>query len=597
MKKHFWLMITAMLAFVWVYFPQAKNAYAEINYTADFENDTIIVSVKQHPGGVHLFSSGSLFNYSFKEFGISKAESLDIFSDDSVSLFSADRTETLKLTLENPSRENVIKTVEELNELPYVEYAEPNYIVTLASTPNDPDYLNGNQYGLNKINAPAVWDMNIDGSDIIVAVIDSGIKLDHPDLTANIWTNPGETSGNGIDDDNNGFADDVHGWNFYISSKGNNNPTDENGHGTHVSGIISAVTDNGEGVASLARNVKILPIKAFGSQMSTTVAKITKAINYAKLMKADIVNCSFGMPEGTNTLSKAIESYEGAVFVAAAGNTLPNGSNNDITPYYPASYEFDNIISVASTDQNDVLSSFSNYGEIRVDIAAPGSDIFSTYYTNSTLYKSDSGTSMACPFVSSAAALVRAKYPELTPAEVIKKLEDGADRLDSLTGKVKTGARLNAYNSLLSPTPVPTEKPSPAPTPISTPIPTTEPTATQASTPSASTEFPTAEPTIIPTTVPTNYPVPIGYSVKFVEDYNERLISVKATAPNSDKYCVIFAYYNGNKLTGIEIFKEESGNKVITSSKPIGDANTVKVIMWRSIDSMEALAHDTRIIE
>lgn len=461
MKKYIAIFVSIALTFTWncfsgsadysEYYVISDNYYQNVNYDAEFDESSVLVSIRQNLGGISLFSarSSSLEMY-FAGMGIAEVENLDVYVRSDVSLFSADdETVTLKLTLEEPGRENVIETIEKLRELPEVEYAEPNYIYSLSSLPNDKYYLSGNQYGLDKINAPDVWAMDIDCSDIIVAVIDSGAMISHPDLADNIWTNPGEIPDNGIDDDGNGYIDDVHGWDFYSND---NDPSDENGHGTHVSGIVSAVTNNQIGVASLARNAKIVPLKVFGSDRETSNEYIYEALKYIESMGFTIANNSFGGFGYSEIIFNAIKSCENTLFVTAAGNAASDSpaNDNDEKPIYPASYQSSNIISVASTDQNDALSSFSNYGAKSVDIAAPGTAIGSTFWNNgSAAYGSMSGTSMACPMVASAVAVMRKQYPDMTPEEIITQIENSADVVEGLAGKVKTSARLNAYEAMM----------------------------------------------------------------------------------------------------------------------------------------------------
>lgn len=616
MKKIILHILTASMLFVSSCFNMPLDVFAEADDTAEFTDNSIIACVYQSTGSVSLFSSVP----SFSEFGISQVRSLDVDKKDDISLFSLNNTTMLELTLEEPGRENVLETVEKLNELPYVKYAEPNYIYTLFSEPNDPWYTKGEQYSLAKVNAPAVWDMNIDCSDIVVAVIDSGVDMEHSDLAANIWKNPDEKDGNGIDDDGNGFIDDVNGWDFHSQTNDNewythtedNDPTDEYGHGTHVAGIISAVTNNGVGVASLARNVKILPIKIYGNSNTTSTAYLYPAISYAQAMGADIVNSSLGTNRNSKALYDAINNYPEAVFTVATGNS---GVDIDSTPVYPAAFDLDNIISVSSTDKNDELSSFSNYGKISADIAAPGTDIVSTYLRTKASYASSNGTSMACPLVSGAAALVWSKFPELTPVEVIQRLEDSADRLDSLTNYVATGARLNAYNALIVPTPAPsptptiepTATPNPTPNPTQTIVPSDTPTPTQTVVPTATpsptqTIAPTATPSPTPTVEPTAQPTPTvtptpeptieptpdisDFSIKFSDN------NAVVASPRAGTYCVIFASYNGSALTGIEIHDvafDEAGTKIVPPSKPLNGTYT-KVMLWNSLNGMTALA-------
>lgn len=286
---------------------------------------------------------------------------------------------------------------------PDVEYAEPNYILrALATIPTDTYFTN--LWGLNNtgqsvnsapagtvdadIDAPEAWDITQGSSSVVVAVIDSGVAITnnistgHPDLTANRWVNAGETCVNGADDDGNGRIDDCYGWNFLNND---NDPMDYNGHGTHVAGTIGAVGNNGSGVAGVNWRVKIMPLRFLGATGSGSTADAISAINYAANNGARIINASWGGGPYSQALYDAINyaRSNNVLFVAAAGN---DGTNNDTTPSYPASYDLDNIISVAATDQNDALASFSNRGATSVDLAAPGVNIYSTIPARATLW-------------------------------------------------------------------------------------------------------------------------------------------------------------------------------------------------------------------
>jgi subtilisin family serine protease len=275
---------------------------------------------------------------------------------------------------------SVAEAVEMLRQDADVEYAEPNYYRYLRATPNDTSY--GTLWGLAKIQAPAAWDLATDCSAIPVAVVDSGADYTHPDLAANIWTNTGETAGNSIDDDGNGYVDDIRGWDFVDRTadhpNGDNDPMDANTHGTHVSGTIGAAGNNSRGVAGLCWNTKIMVLRAFDATGVGTVSDIIAALDYARQKGAKVVNASFASSDPTNSEREAIERLNaaGILLVAAAGN---ESADNDGTPSYPASYDLPNIIAVAATGSDDALASFSNYGAASVHVAAPGVGITSTY--------------------------------------------------------------------------------------------------------------------------------------------------------------------------------------------------------------------------
>ena len=302
-----------------------------------------------------------------------------------------------------------IATVEKRGRVPArpgVEFAQPDYRVRLTATPNDPSM--GSLWGLDAIGAPAAWNTGTGTGRTIVAVIDSGVAYNHPDLKANMWRNPGEIAGNGIDDDHDGYVDDVVGYNFVVN---NGNPIDDNGHGTHVAGTIGAVGDNGVGIAGVNWHARIMALKFLDSSGSGYTSDAVRALNFAVAHGAKVVNASFGGGGFDQAMSTALANAraKGAIVVAAAGN---DGTDNDANPVYPANYTGDNLVSVAATDRNDRLASFSNYGRTTVDIAAPGVGIYSTLPNGK--YGSYSGTSMATPHVAGALALVWDAHPTWT---------------------------------------------------------------------------------------------------------------------------------------------------------------------------------------
>ena len=335
--------------------------------------------------------------------------------------------------------------------------------------------------------------------------MDSGIQTNHEDLIDNIWVNTGEIVGDGIDNDGNGYIDDIYGWNCGDS---NGDVSYVNEHGVHVAGIVSAATNNSKGVASVARNAKIASIKIFNSSGKSTLSYIIEGINYAKKNDINIINCSFGGAGWGSTsvsiVKSAIEAVPDIFFVIAAGNiaTSTPQADNDKVAVYPSQLtkDLDNVISVANTTSNDELSSTSHYGATSVDIASPGTGIYSTIPTSS--YGTMSGTSMATPMVASAVAVMRAVNPNISAKEIKETLCSSSDKLSALTGKVISGGRLNAYNAVkaIMPTATPTLTPTPTATPTVTPSPTATPTVKPTATP---TTVPTATPTATPTTVPT----------------------------------------------------------------------------------------------
>lgn len=337
---------------------------------------------------------------------------------------------------------------------PWVELAEPDYVVQKLATPNDPYF--GRQWGLHNIgqtvnsvagtpdadiDMPEAWNVTTGNPSMVIAVIDTGTQWGHPDLAANIWTNTEEIPDNGIDDDGNGFVDDVRGWDFFDDD---NNPDDEDGHGTHTAGTIAAEGNNGIGVTGVTWNCKIMPLRFIGPNGGSTSDAIA-ALNYAVAKGVKVSNNSWGGGGYSSLMYDAIRraAAAGHIFVAAAGNS---SQNTDSTPSYPASYNLDNILSVAATDNLDGLASFSNYGMTTVDLGAPGVNIASTYMGGG--YAWLSGTSMAAPHVAGVVALVYQQNPGFTYTQVINRILSTPRPVPSLLNKTRTGGVLNAVAAL-----------------------------------------------------------------------------------------------------------------------------------------------------
>jgi subtilisin family serine protease/subtilisin-like proprotein convertase family protein len=349
-----------------------------------------------------------------------------------------------------PQGHNVEAALAAYRASPDVLYAEPNYRVQAALTPNDELYPS--LYGMENIDAPAAWDVTTGSADIVVGIIDTGVDYNHPDLAPNMWANVAERDGlAGNDDDGNGFVDDVYGYDFYNND---GDPIDDNFHGTHVAGTIGAVGNNGVGVAGVNWNVKIMALKFLDSGGGGWTEDAVEAVNYATMMRSKGVDIrltsnSWGGGGYSQALVDAINAGgdAGMLFIAAAGNS---GSDADIYPMYPAAYDSDYIVSVAATDQFDQYAYFSNWGATSVDLAAPGVDILSTWPGGGYDYLS--GTSMATPHVSGAAALVWAEYPDATPLQVKQRLMGGAEYIGGIGGNAfmptQTNGRLNLVNAL-----------------------------------------------------------------------------------------------------------------------------------------------------
>lgn len=310
------------------------------------------------------------------------------------------------------------------------------------------------KWGLKHTQAKDAWKITRGDKDIVVAVIDTGIDVNHPDIKKNLWTNRGEQgvdkngnnkATNGIDDDNNGFVDDVYGWNFVAN---NNDLSDNHGHGTHIAGIVGAEGGNNIGISGVAPQVSLMILKYYDptSQGNDNLKNTIKAIEYAVKMNAHIINYSGGGLEPSAQELAAIKKArdKGILFVAAAGN---ESSNSDDQKYYPADYELDNIISVTAIDKNSNVLSSSNYGVNTVDVAAPGNDIYSTLPGGQ--YGVMTGTSQATAFVTGVGALLMGHNKEFRKADrVIKYLLKTGDYNEGLTSKTRHKRLLNVYRAL-----------------------------------------------------------------------------------------------------------------------------------------------------
>ncbi len=344
-----------------------------------------------------------------------------------------------------------------------VQYAEPNLVITLdapipgedpqPADPTNPNDLNPKLWGLNNtgqtggkpgahVSAKEAWSIQTGDGSVngpLIAVIDTGIDYTHPDLAANIWTNPGEIAGDGIDNDNNGVIDDVHG---YYPGGNSGDPMDGHSHGTHCSGTIAGVGNNGIGVTGVMQDARLMGVKIFSDSGRTSAADIVKGINYATQMGADITSNSWGGGAASEAIKGAFAASP-ALHIIAAGNS---NYDNDKRDNFPSNYDLDNIVAVAATTHNDERASFSQWGATKVDVAAPGKDIYSTI--NGGGYASYSGTSMATPHVSGGAGLLKSQYPDASNAEIKDRLIYGSDRVAALTDISVSDGRVNFASSL-----------------------------------------------------------------------------------------------------------------------------------------------------
>ncbi|HXG84472.1 MAG TPA: S8 family serine peptidase [Pyrinomonadaceae bacterium] len=370
--------------------------------------------------------------------------------------------------LDNADAEAVARQYRALTNL--VVYAEANNQIKLdptenfrsvarfgtaeSTSPNDPMFneqwaLNNDGQNGGKANADLgalkAWLKTQGSNDVVVAVLDTGVDYTHPDLMNNMWMRPDKVPA--YRDDELGTINDLRGFN---ADDNKSDPMDDNGHGTHCAGIVGAEGDNGEGIAGINWNVRIMPLKFLGRGGSGSTKNAIEAINYAIDRKRNGVNVKvINASWGSTGYSKALEDVvraageEGILFVAAAGN---NGTSNDKSPHYPSNYNLPNVVSVAALDRADNLASFSNFGIKTVHIAAPGREILSTWLNDD--YREASGTSMATPYVAGTAALILSSEPNLSVEKLRERLLRSVDKLDVLNGKVESGGRLNAAKAL-----------------------------------------------------------------------------------------------------------------------------------------------------
>ena len=330
---------------------------------------------------------------------------------------------------------------------PGILWAEPDYLAypagvlrEPAAVPDDPFYPQ--QWGLAKVQAVAAWDVETGSTGVVIAIVDSGIDLSHPDLAGKLWFNPGEVAGNGQDDDNNGLVDDVNGWNFYAEDA---NIADDNGHGTQVAGVAAAATNNAQGVAGMCWGCTIMPIKAMQASGVANYSDIAQGVLYAAQKGAEVINLSLGGYSHSSTLQTAIQAAVndyGALVVGGAGN------DGVSTPFYPAAYP--EVLAAAGTDAGDVKASFSDYGDW-VDVSAPAVAITTTFMGGD--YGSVQGTSYAAPLVSGLAGLLRSQQPAWSQALVAAQIVHTADPIDAQnpgyegllgSGRINAAAALTA---------------------------------------------------------------------------------------------------------------------------------------------------------
>lgn len=370
------------------------------------------------------------------------------------------------VVIKRPMFEIQSTVVKSLSDHPDVDIIEPNFIYRINKAPNDP--MLGQLWGMKNvgqpdsqkkdgiagmdINAEKAWDIQTGSRDIIVAVIDTGVDFNHPDLKDNMWTNDAELNGKaGVDDDGNGIVDDIYGASFVNANAPTGSPLDDHGHGTHCSGTIGAKGDDGKGIVGVAWNVRIMGVKFLSASGSGSLDGALKAIDYATSKGAKVLSNSWGGGGYSETLKQAIERSHaaGTLFVAAAGN---ESNNNDASPTYPATYDVPNVLSVAAVDNRGQIASFSNYGKSKVHVGAPGVNVYSS--VKGGKYDSWSGTSMAAPHVSGMAALLASNEPTLTGVQMKERILATSRPISGLRGKAK-GGMADAWAMLTNTTPPP----------------------------------------------------------------------------------------------------------------------------------------------
>ncbi len=402
-----------------------------------------------------LLSASHLSN-SFRQIGVNSIDAPFSFiakGDRMLSEKEQGLTRILEITYN--SGDDPFDVCAELMQNPDVEYASPVYIrYTHAFTPNDPEYVN--QWALEVIEAAKAWDISKGSKDVTIAVIDTGTEIDHEDLKDAIWTNPDEIPDNGIDDDNNGKVDDVHGWDFVgniswlQSANGQFNEDNDPGnsvmlHGTNVAGCASATTNNNKGIASTGFNCSIIPIKCSSEQFADGgIVRNYTAIVYAAYLGADVINCSWGGPGFSPTEQDIIDMAisRGSLVIASSGN---EGIDLDFLPYYPASYN--NVLTTGASNSNDQAANFSNFGH-DVHVWAPGREVLTTHADNK--YRRVDGTSFATPIVSGLAGLLKARHPDWSPKQIMHQIIATSDNIfeNDIHPRQKYFGRVNAFRAL-----------------------------------------------------------------------------------------------------------------------------------------------------
>jgi subtilisin family serine protease len=430
--------------------PSAVAQVAQSMEGAEYKPGELIVKLQPNLGEAGLMGDFA------SEYGATVVEHFDV--PDSV--FKSFGGELVRLQL--PQGIELAEAIAAMQQDPRVVYAEGNEVIRLPETenhgettpdPSIPNDLDSKLWGLHNtgqdggkvgadIKALDAWKVTTGDNSVngpLIAVIDTGIDYNHPDLKANMWVNPGEIPGDGIDNDGNGVVDDVYGYNAFAN---NGNPLDGHSHGTHCAGTIGAVGNNGEGVTGVMQNARMMAVKIFSDSGSTSTDAIVRGLMYSAKMGATITSNSWGGGGRSQAIYDAFASNP-ALHVIAAGNS---NYDNDKRDNFPSNYDLDNIVAVAATTRNDERASFSQWGAKTVDVAAPGHQIWSTIPNGR--YGNKSGTSMATPHVSGVAGLIASAYPDATNDEIKERLIKGSDPVPALVGISVSNGRVNAARSL-----------------------------------------------------------------------------------------------------------------------------------------------------
>ena len=522
-----------------------------------------------------------------REPGLDRKDQRELRADAGVKLVSdlgIERTELVE-----PKDGDVAEALAELRANDDVVYAEPDRTMHATALLND-DYW-AFLWGLPSIDAPEAWE-DTSGTGVTVAVVDTGITADHEDLAGQVAVNADEVVGNGLDDDNNGFKDDVTGWDFI-----SNDPTPQDGHvyqdgswaghGTHVAGTIAAVGDNNTGVVGVAPAAKILPLRALGNNGSGSTSGIAAAFDYAGDMGVKVVNASLG-GGFSNAIKSTIAAHPNTLYVVAAGN---DGENADVySDAYPCALPLDNIVCVGATDGNDVRASFSNYGLTSVDLFAPGVSIFSTANGSTSAYRYMSGTSMASPHVAGAAALELAARPSATAWELKQALLISVDAKPQLTGLSVTGGRLNADRAVVAVNgPLPSPTPEPTPTATATPEP---PVATPTPAPPAPPVVPVVTPT--PTVTPVTYLFDVTVGGSLLTKRSKLQVRFSLSKPATVRFSI--ARRGTKKAPSSWTTKGRSGANRVTITRRLPTGRTLKPGSYTLSVGLSATATSSRSI-